>query len=83
MRKALQVERLLLSWFSSLRANGSRECAPDDRPREAIRGTVCGKMDCFVASLVAMTIWSGECDKLPGGQITQKHVQPSAQKYFA
>jgi hypothetical protein len=35
----------------SLRANGSRECAPDDRLREAIHGaTRCG-MDCSVAAL--------------------------------
>src|SRR6267378_6025790 len=37
----------------SLRANGSRECAPDDRVREAIQ--LCDerkKRDCFVASLL-------------------------------
>jgi hypothetical protein len=39
---------------SSLRANGSRECAPDDRLREAIHRAEEGK-DCFVASLLAMT----------------------------
>jgi hypothetical protein len=39
----------------SLRANGSRECAPDDRLREAIHVTARGDMDCFVASLLAMT----------------------------
>jgi hypothetical protein len=39
----------------SLRANGSRECAPDDRLREAIHVTASGDMDCFVASLLAMT----------------------------
>jgi hypothetical protein len=39
----------------SLRANGSRECAPDDRLREAIHTSVRGEMDCFVASLLAMT----------------------------
>src|SRR5688572_20232708 len=33
----------------SLRANGSRECAPDDRLREAIHPSVCRAMDCFVA----------------------------------
>ena len=32
-----------------LRANGSRECAPDDRLCEAIHLTACGGMDCFVA----------------------------------
>jgi len=40
--------------FSSLRANGSRECAPDDRLREAIQSRE-GNLDCFVASLLAMT----------------------------
>src|SRR5258708_6191374 len=39
----------------SLRANGSRECAPDDRLREAIHSAASGKLDCFVASLLAMT----------------------------
>jgi hypothetical protein len=33
----------------SLRANGARECAPDDRLREAIHGTTRCGMDCFVA----------------------------------
>jgi hypothetical protein len=31
-----------------LRANGSRECAPDDRLREAIQGNK-KELDCFVA----------------------------------
>src|SRR5215212_1669595 len=39
--------------MSSLRANRSRECAPDDRLREAIHGTSARKMDCFAA--LAMT----------------------------
>jgi len=40
----------------SLRANGSRECAPDDRLREAIHlAAQRKKMDCFVAPLLAMT----------------------------
>src|SRR5436190_15118327 len=35
-------------------ANGSRECAPDDRLRdEAIHPSACGAMDCFAA--LAMT----------------------------
>ena len=34
----------------SLRANGSRECAPDDRLREAIHTAHNGDMDCFVAN---------------------------------
>jgi hypothetical protein len=39
----------------SLRANGSRERAPDDRLSEAIHSQSNGDMDCFVASLLAMT----------------------------
>jgi hypothetical protein len=39
----------------SLRANGSRECAPDDRLSEAIHRAAQRKMDCFVAALLAMT----------------------------
>jgi hypothetical protein len=39
-----------------LRANGSRECAPDDRLREAIHGSAQFDMDCFVAELLAMTV---------------------------
>src|SRR5438874_1448947 len=39
---------------SSLRANGSRERAPDDRLREAIQSST-GKLDCFVAAPLAMT----------------------------
>src|SRR6266576_3770130 len=38
-----------------VRANGSRECAPDDRLREAIQ-TSFVTLDCFVASLLAMTV---------------------------
>ena len=33
----------------SLRANGSRECAPDDRLREAIHRAASQSVDCFVA----------------------------------
>src|SRR6476620_3733136 len=40
----------------SLRANGSRECAPDDRLREAIHRATNWGMDCFVAVLLAMTV---------------------------
>jgi len=43
---------------SSLRANGSRECAPDDRLREAIHSQEEG-LDCFVAALLAMTAGTG------------------------
>jgi hypothetical protein len=38
-----------------LRANGSRECAPDDRLREAIHACPSKTLDCFVASLLATT----------------------------
>jgi hypothetical protein len=38
----------------SLRASGSRECAPDDRLREAIHSAAERKMDCFAA--LAMTV---------------------------
>jgi len=40
---------------ASLRANGSREGAPDDRLREAIQKLHQERMDCFVALLLAMT----------------------------
>jgi hypothetical protein len=40
--------------MSLLGANGSRECAPDDRLRdEAIQLCACGPMDCFAS--LAMT----------------------------
>src|SRR5712664_1655329 len=39
----------------SLRATGSHECAPDDKLREAIHLGPRKRMDCFVASLLAMT----------------------------
>ena len=35
-----------------MRANGSRECAPDDRLREAIHGSAQFDMDCFVAEFI-------------------------------
>src|SRR3979490_1455587 len=37
------------AWTPSLRANGSRECAPDDRFREAIQSKE-KRVDCFVAA---------------------------------
>src|SRR5947209_6156981 len=39
------------SFRSSLRATGSRECAPDDRLREAIHFSIRGRMDCSSLSL--------------------------------
>jgi hypothetical protein len=38
-----------------LRANGSRECAPDDRLREAIHFAATGSWIASVAALLAMT----------------------------
>jgi hypothetical protein len=57
----------------SLRANGSRECAPDDRLREAIV-RVRRFLDCFVAEFIierrfAPTRWRLALTK---GQIEQK-----------
>ena len=45
---------IALKVTASLRANGSRECAPDGKLREAIHAAQ--KLDCFVASLLAMTV---------------------------
>jgi hypothetical protein len=36
--------------LTSLRANGSRERAPDDRLREAIQLSACRAMDCFASA---------------------------------
>src|SRR6266436_7899607 len=47
--------RVLARSRPSLRANGSRECAPDDKLREAMHACRKESMDCFVASLLAMT----------------------------
>src|SRR5258705_8109506 len=44
------IGKLDVQLFASLRANGSRECAPDDRLREAIQIQVLGELDCFVAN---------------------------------
>jgi hypothetical protein len=40
---------------ASLRADGSRECAPDDGLRKASIVRLVLKLDCFVAALLAMT----------------------------
>jgi hypothetical protein len=50
----------------SLRANGSRECAPDDRLREAIQSHAQG-LDCFVALVLAMTESRKEA-RMPGNR---------------
>jgi hypothetical protein len=75
--------------LASLRATGSRACAPDDRLREAIHRApqerlLAKEMDCFVALLLAMTMWRGRalplqrntsCE-LPDGQIAHgRHAQ--------
>ena len=44
--------RLAAAFPPSLRANGSRECAPDDRLREAIHRCGEERMDCFVAEFI-------------------------------
>jgi hypothetical protein len=49
-----ETERLL-GLGPPLRANGSREGAPDNRLHEAIHGSIREKLDCFVALLLAMT----------------------------
>jgi len=48
---ALISEQVIVETMTttSLRANGSRECAPDDRLREAIHAATRGKNGCFVA----------------------------------
>src|SRR6187402_693419 len=54
-KKRRRLRSMRPALLTSLRANGSRERAPDDRLREAIHSAACGEMDCFVASLLAMT----------------------------
>src|SRR6202011_2844600 len=61
---------------ASLRANGSRECAPDDRLREAIQATEKSEMDCFVASLLAMTANAKHAFAFP------RHVLPGVCQKF-
>jgi hypothetical protein len=60
----------------SLRANGSRERAPDDRLREAIQEAE-QSLDCFVALLLAMTKGASRKlarqEKLP--QRLRRHVR--------
>jgi hypothetical protein len=76
---------------SSLRANRSRERAPDDRLREAIHLTA-GKKEWIASSqvLLAMTMWRDRA--LPDRNVTtrranhahaQKPVQSPRKKYFA
>jgi hypothetical protein len=45
----MTVEDVASCLSSSLRANGSRECAPDDRLREAIQAAAKDDVNCFVA----------------------------------
>jgi len=77
-----------LPFSASLRANGSRECAPDDRFRETIHSAACGDMDCFVSSLLAMTDGQSfafsrrrkrpSCGREIAGVVAQKLRIPSA-----
>jgi hypothetical protein len=63
---------------TSLRANGSRECAPDDRLREAIHLSICGAMDCFAS--LAMT---GQIVRLQIHRLaTPRHPAFSPSCYF-
>src|SRR6266700_1728883 len=51
------------AFSTSLRANGSRECAPDDRLKRSNPETAATKrLDCFVALLLAMTALSFKRD---------------------
>jgi hypothetical protein len=54
----------------SLRANGSGECPPDDRLREAIQSRN-KELDCFVTSLLAMTAFPGCCAARPAGGVVR------------
>ena len=45
------ARRILVNCATPLRANGSRECAPDDRLREAIQSVGTTVLDCFGAGL--------------------------------
>jgi hypothetical protein len=63
-----------------LRANGSRESAPDDRLREAIHELYPEKIDCFVALLLAMTALLARLSQmLPS--VRALTMRPPAQRY--
>jgi hypothetical protein len=62
----------------SLRANGSRECAPDDRLREAIHLDARQVWIASSASLLAMTAMQ----KLPDGQISKILSSPFCKNIF-
>src|ERR1700730_1627630 len=53
MAGLLGPEADMAAIIPALRANGQRECVPDDRLREAIHGAATGKVDCFAS--LAMT----------------------------
>ena len=60
------ARRILVNCATSLRANGSRECAPDDRLREAIQSVGTTVLDCFGAGLTIGEIIEFEAlDALP------------------
>ena len=61
-----------------MRANGSHECAPDDKLREAIqKSDRVGSMDCFVASLLATTADKRPCSR---GTIRTRVMHQSSPK---
>ena len=67
---------------ASLRANGSRECAPDDRLRKAIHSDPSRGMDCFVAEFIigpaeGRTRWLLAMTAARFGYFTKRPTQPS------
>jgi hypothetical protein len=70
-----------MSFSPSLRANGSRECAPDDRLHEAMHFAVQRKKEWIASSLslLAMTALKriGPCDQAPQShRFTVPPIQP-------
>ena len=66
----------------SLRANGSRECAPDDRLREAIHFAAKKAWIASSLALLAMTAGGASCDKFnttaaPGRSLLTRRSPPS------
>src|ERR1700694_5856291 len=60
------ARRILVNCATPLRANGARECAPDDRLREAIQSVGTTVLDCFGAGLTIGEIIEFEAlDALP------------------
>jgi hypothetical protein len=73
----------------SLRANGSRECAPDDRLREAIHSAASGQVDCFRLRAEALrrtrTLRSlrSKRRRVAALAMTWKHTCPFPRQVFA